>query len=256
MIWLLIKWQYSVKLEWWRWRGSLQLRTALRTVMRIKSLSNYVFCNCISKTEDGLSKQVHRSSIIIDYNCFSRSIQFSHDSVITHEQKTVRLINPALKVSYKYRFKFLKTSLLTWEVQVAGSAAPPAVTSAAALAETPAAKSQFLRVSRRRSLRRGLLGVVLLGLLGPGAESPARVREIQDVPHGEARFCAGAKRHHTGVKEEPEGMESEGTSSRFVSAPVEPPQPVREERTAEGSGPWMPLKGSGARSCSGRPERI
>lgn len=124
-------------------------------------------------------------------------------------------------------------------MQVTGSAAPPAVTSAAALAETPAAKSQFLRASRRRSLRGGLLGVVLLGLLGPGAASPARVREVQDVPHGEARFCAGAKRHHTGVREEPEGgrMESERTSSRFVSAPVEPPQPVREERTAEGSGP-------------------
>lgn len=87
-------------------------------------------------------------------------------------------------------------------MQVTGPAAPPAVAPAASLAQTPAAKSQFLRALRPRDLRGGLLGVVLLGLLGPGAAPPGGVRQVQDVPHGEARLCVGAKRHDEGRKEE------------------------------------------------------
>lgn len=87
-------------------------------------------------------------------------------------------------------------------MQVIGSAAPPAVAPAAALAETPAAKSHFLRVLRPRRLGGGLLGVVLLRLFGPRTASPLRLWEVQDVSHGEARFCDGAKRHDAQRTEE------------------------------------------------------
>lgn len=88
-------------------------------------------------------------------------------------------------------------------MQVIGSPTPPAVAPAAALAETPAAKSHFLRVLRPGRLHGGLLGVVLLRLFGTRTASLLwELWEIQDVSHGEARFCDVAKRHDARGKEE------------------------------------------------------
>lgn len=118
-------------------------------------------------------------------------------------------------------------NLLTWQVQVTGAAAPPA----RAPAQTPAVKSQLLCDLGARSL-----GVVLLRLLGPGAAaSGRRVRQVQDVPHGETGLCAGGVGHDAGGDRDRLRRMRSSSSRGLMSAEV---QQVTERSSAEPLRPW------------------